>query len=98
MCWDPKEDVRDYEFQVATAFPADAACHGFRLIGVHGPVKAEDTVASQWQLMFDYDPGEAGAELVQGREVHRKIIRLPDVTDIPRLPGRRKRVQPARCT
>jgi len=56
---DSASEVRDFELKVASAFTADATCHGFKLVGVLGPVKTDDVIASQWQLMFNYDPGEA---------------------------------------
>jgi hypothetical protein len=55
---DPKDEVRDYELQIATAFAADATCHGFRLTGVHS-FTPEDATTANWQLIFDYDPGES---------------------------------------
>jgi hypothetical protein len=54
---DPTSEVKDYQRQIATAFAANPTCHGFRMIGAIERFNSEDLLASQWQLMLDYEPG-----------------------------------------
>ena len=52
-----KNEVLDYQLQVATAFAADTTCHGFTLTGTHGST-TEDITGATWQLMIDFERDE----------------------------------------
>ncbi len=57
---DPTAEVRNFEREIGTAITSDSRCHDITVISYAGPnAPASENVATQWQLMLDFVPGQA---------------------------------------
>jgi len=55
---EPTGEVKDYELQISTAWAADSACRGLKLVGFDSAQTSRLDNEIEFQLMLDYVPGE----------------------------------------